>query len=228
MRERKTILLIERKGRQKRTFAADLEHKGYEVSIVPSGRAALQEARVRPPDIVVLNAASLGTSGLRICRDLRDSLRDIPIIHILPEDATTNQKRQSPSNVGLIMPFTVRKLSNRIERLLPGERMEMLEMGPVRLTLGVRVVACHGKEKRLTPKAAHLLEVFLKHPNKVLDRSYLMRSVWDTDYLDDTRTLDVHIRWLREAIENHSGKPRYIITVRGVGYRFDPNPDETD
>lgn len=228
MGERKTILLIERQGRQKRTFAADLEHKGYEVSIVSNGRAALQEARSHPPDIVVLNAASLGTSGLRICRDLRDSLRGIPIVHILPEDSPLSRKRESPSNASLIMPFTVRKLINRIERLVPGERVETIEVGPVRLTLGVRVVACHGKEKRLTPKAADLLEVFLRNPNKILDRSYLMRSVWNTDYLGDTRTLDVHMRWLREAIENHPGAPRHLVTVRGVGYRFDPNPDESD
>jgi DNA-binding response OmpR family regulator len=226
--ERKTILLIERQGRQKRTFAADLEHKGYSVSIVPNGRAALQEAAKNPPDIIVLNAASLGTSGLRVCCDLRDSLRDIPLIHILPESATQDQKRQSPSNASLIMPFTIRKLVNRVERLLPGERAETLKAGPVCLTLGVRVVACHGKEKRLTPKAADLLEVLLRHPNEVLDRSFLMREVWDTDYLGDTRTLDVHIRWLREAIENRPGKPRYIVTVRSVGYRFNPNPDEND
>jgi DNA-binding response OmpR family regulator len=126
------------------------------------------------------------------------------------------------------MPFTVRKLINRIERLVPGERVETIEVGPVRLTLGVRVVACRGKEKRLTPKAANLLEVFLRNPGKVLDRSFLMRSVWDTDYLGDTRTLDVHMRWLREAIENQPGAPRYLVTVRGVGYRFEPNPDESD
>jgi DNA-binding response OmpR family regulator len=226
--ERKAILLIERQSRQMRTFAAELEHKGYAVSIVSNGRAALQEAAKHPPDIVVLNAASLGTSGLRICRDLRESLRAIPLIHILPEGATQDQKRQSPSNASLIMPFTIRKLVNRIERLLPGERAETIEAGPVRLTLGVRVVACGGKERRLTPKAADLLEVLLRHPNEVLDRRFLMREVWDTDYLGDTRTLDVHIRWLREAVEDRSGRPRYIVTVRGVGYRFDPNPDEND
>jgi len=224
----KTILLIERQSRQKRTFGADLAQKGYDVVVVPNGSAALREAAASAPDIIVLNAASLGTSGLRVCHDLRDSLRDVPIVHILPENASLNQKNQSPSNASLIMPFTVRKLINRIERLLPGERAEALEGGPVRLTLGVRVVTCRGKEKRLTPKAAHLLATFLRHPGEVLDRRFLMHEIWDTDYVGDTRTLDVHIRWLRAAIEDDSGRPRHIVTVRGAGYRFEPNPDESD
>ena len=86
----------------------------------------------------------------------------------------------------------------------------------------------NGREKRLTPKAASLLEVFLKHPEETLDRAFLMRQVWDTDYIGDTRTLDVHVRWVREAIEPEPGKPCHILTVRGVGYRFEPDatPDK--
>lgn len=221
------ILLIERRGRQKLTFASALGRKGYQVTVVPTGSEALQQAQVHPPTVIVLNAASLGTSGLRICHDLRDSLHDIPIIHIFPEDATQRQRRDSPANTSLGMPFTARKLINRIERLLPVDRAETLEVGPVRLTLGARVVACHGKERRVTPKTARLLEVFLRHPDEVLDRGFLMRQVWNTDYIGDTRTIDVHIRWLREAIENRPGRPRYIVTVRGVGYRFNPTPEGT-
>jgi DNA-binding response OmpR family regulator len=78
---------------------------------------------------------------------------------------------------------------------------------------------------RLTPKAADLLHVFLKHPGDILDRGFLMRQVWDTDYIGDTRTIDVHVRWVREAIEADPTAPTHIVTVRGIGYRFEPYPD---
>ena len=86
-----------------------------------------------------------------------------------------------------------------------------------------RLLTAHGKEHRLTPKLAQLMETFLRNPGKTLDREYLMRNVWQTEYMGDTRTLDVHIRWIREAVEGEPGKPRFIVTVRGKGYRFEPD-----
>jgi DNA-binding response OmpR family regulator len=84
-----------------------------------------------------------------------------------------------------------------------------------------RVLVANGQETQLTPKLAVLVEMFLKHPGETLDRKTLMVQVWDTDYLGDTRTLDVHVRWIRQAIEPDPGKPRYLKTIRGVGYRLD-------
>jgi DNA-binding response OmpR family regulator len=78
----------------------------------------------------------------------------------------------------------------------------------------------HTPERHLTPKQAHLLELFMRHPGEVLTREFLMKQVWDTDFTEDTRTLDVHIHWVREAIEEDSGSPKYLHTIRGVGYRF--------
>lgn len=219
-----TILLIERAGRQIPTFATALSRKGFEVEVFSTGRLALAHACQSRPVLVVLNAASLGSNGMRICRSLHESLDGVPIIHIFPDGASALDSKDSPAEITLVMPFTARKLINRIKRLLPGARKDAVQVGPIRLASKVRIVEAHGREKRLTPKTAHLLNVFLQNPGKTLDRAYLMRRVWNTDYVGDTRTLDVHMRWVREAVEVDPKSPRYIVTVRGVGYRFEPDP----
>src|SRR5262249_26377608 len=91
--------------------------------------------------------------------------------------------------------------------------------------LSRRVLFVGGQEIQLTPKQALLFEIFMQHPGEVLDRKILMEKVWQTNYLGDTRTLDVHIRWIREAIESNPGKPRYLRTIRGVGYCFEVPED---
>lgn len=221
-----TILLVERSGKKENTFAAALERKGYRVELASTGHDALKRAHLSRPAIVVLNAASLGSSGIRICRNLHDGLDGIPIIHIMPENTAEGDFKDSPAEVILAMPFTARKLINRVKRFMPGARKEAIEVGPIRLVPSVRVVEAHGREKRLTPKTAQLLNVFLKHPGDTLDRGFLMQQVWETDYIGDTRTLDVHVRWVREAIEADPTAPAHIITVRGIGYRFIPYPDK--
>jgi DNA-binding response OmpR family regulator len=217
------ILLVERAGGKKKeeTFGAALERKGFKVVVAQTGRQALDFAERVGPALIVLNAASLGTNGLRICRLIRASHSEVPVIHILPKGEKAALE-SSPAEALLELPFTPRKLINSIKRLLPGARKEVTQVGPIRLALDARIVQAYGREQRLTPKTASLLEVFLRHPGETLDRSFLMRQVWDTDYVGDTRTLDVHVRWMREAIEPDPRSPRHILTVRGVGYRFEP------
>jgi DNA-binding response OmpR family regulator len=217
------ILLIERAGKPEETFAPILEQKGFRLSVAPTGQQAVKLAHASLPALVVLNAASLGSNGLRVCHWLREELRGTPIIHILlSEDG--DKAKVSVAEVALVMPFTPRKLINRILRLLPGQRKDALVVGPIRFSPGVRIVEAYGKERRLTPKTATLLEIFLKNPGETLDRGTLMREVWDTTYIGDTRTLDVHVRWVREAVEPDPASPQHIVTVRRVGYRFVPNP----
>jgi DNA-binding response OmpR family regulator len=220
------ILLIERAGKPEVTFAPALERKGFTVDVVPTGQEALKRAGSSRPALIVLNAASLGSNGLRICHRLKEQVQGVPVIHVLAEDAA-GSAGESPARVTLIMPFTPRKLINRVKRFMPGQRQDEIVVGPIRFAPGVRIVEAHGREKRLTPKTASLLEVFLKHPGQVLDRGFLMREVWHTDYVGDTRTLDVHVRWVREAIEPEPASPCHIVTVRRVGYRFDPGPPST-
>ncbi len=173
--------------------------------------------------MIVLNSASLGSSGLRICHQLQESAGGVPIIHIVEADALADP-RDGIADVTLILPFTARKLINSVKRLMPSARNDMVQSGPIRLALRARIVEAYGKEKRLTARTAALLQLFLKHPGETLGRSYLMQQIWHTDYMGDTRTLDVHIRWVREAVERDPERPRHIITVRGQGYRFLPDP----
>lgn len=216
------ILVIERSGKNDETFVPSLERKGFEVHTVPTGKTALHLARKAKPDLIVLDAASFGTSGNRISEQLCSTLNGVPVIHIRPEEHAAGDEKAGPADISLDMPFTSRKLVNRIQRLLSEASEEWLGEEPVKLDVRRRVVHAHGKDKRLTPKCAGLLELFLRHPGKALDRGFLMKKVWKTEYVGDTRTLDVHVRWLREAVERKPARPQHIITVRGVGYRFEP------
>jgi DNA-binding response OmpR family regulator len=218
------ILVIERSGTNEQSFVSPLERKGFEVYSVHTGKTALNLAKKKKPDLIVLDAASMGTSGDRICTQLGDSLNGIPIIHVRSEQHAVGDEKAGPAEVSLDMPFTSRKLINRVHRLLPEAPVDMLGQGPVMLDVDRRVVHAYAKQKRLTPKCAGLLELFLQHPGKTLSRVFLMKRVWKTDYVGDTRTLDVHVRWLREAVERKPARPRHIVTVRGLGYRFEPDP----
>jgi DNA-binding response OmpR family regulator len=216
------ILLVERPGRPDQTFDTALHTKGFTVEAVPTGQVAVDWLRTSRPALIILNAASLGSSGMRICRQLRQEAQNVPIIHILPQAKNEDDLVNEAANVTLTMPFTARKLINRMKRLLPGTHHDIIQVGAIRLAPAAQVVEVNGRECRLTAKTASLLEIFLKNPGQVLDRGFLMRQVWNTDYVGDTRTLDVHVRWVREAIEVDPHLPRHILTVRGLGYRFEP------
>ena len=121
----------------------------------------------------------------------------------------------------LVHPFTPRKLLNRVECLLPGDDNFTLEAGPISLNLSQLKVRCYKKETRLTPKLAKLIELFMQNPGRLMTRKKLIRKVWHTDYTGDTRTLDVHMSWLRHAIEPDPSDPQLLKTIRGMGYRLD-------
>jgi DNA-binding response OmpR family regulator len=217
------VLLIENARANGASFAGALKRK-YQVQIARSGKQGLSMALIAKPDVVVLDAASLRTSGNRICATLRTSLGEMPIIHIR---AAENDEGESLADVLLVLPFTSRKLINRINRYAASAAGEILELGPFCLNLEQQTLTTPWSEKKLTPKLFALTEVFLRNPNQTLERRHLMQEVWKTDYMGDTRTLDVHIRWIREIVEPVPGKRQVIKTVRGVGYRFTvPDMDE--
>jgi DNA-binding response OmpR family regulator len=219
------ILLIESDRTNAPSFAPALEKKGYSVSIFHDVDLALDLSEEEPPDIIVLDAASMRTSGTRMCRSLRSKFDGFPIILVSPEGS--NHDPNSGADLTLIHPFTARKLLNRIANLLPGDESYMLGVGPIRLNLAQRRVDVLGKEARLTPRQAKLLEVFMLNPGRLLSRKFLIKQVWHTDYVGDTRTLDVHMSWLRRAIEPDSNRPIFLKTIRGMGYRLDlPAADE--
>jgi DNA-binding response OmpR family regulator len=216
---RATILWIEGKRADSPSFIPGLRKKGYVIESVPTGKAALARMRDADPDIVVVNAASMRTSGKRICQSIHAQMPDLPILVIAsPDHPLINGECTS---VILNLPFTIRKLVNRIVPLLPAEEENLVEAGPIKLDVERNQVQCEEKEARLTPRLVSLLKILMRHPGEVLEREDLFRKVWNTEYTGDTRTLDVHISWLRRAIEEDPRSPRFLKTIRGVGYRLD-------
>lgn len=205
-----------------RSSVVNMLEKRYLVLPATSGKQGIDLALEQPVHVVVLDAVSLRTPGDRICGILRQEFDKTPIVHIHPGP---KQAAQSSADVLLFPPFTARKLTNTIDRLLEARDEETISYGTFSMNVTRRILIVNGQETQLTPKQAALIEIFLRHPGEILSRRLLMEKVWQTDYMGDTRTLDVHIRWIREAIEPDPGKPRYLRTMRGVGYCLEI-PDE--
>lgn len=216
----KTVLVIEGNRADSPNFVPAMRKKGYRVEVTRSGKEALLLAPDVSPDIVVVNAASLRTNGKRICSNIRSNLDNVPIILI--HQANENYSGDLEVDSLLVLPFTARKLINRIKILVPEDTKKHLKVGSLSLDVERNIVHCAGRQARLTPKLSQLLETFMQHPGEVLVREELFSSVWQTEYIADTRTLDVHISWLRQAIEDDPRHPQHIKTIRGVGYRLDP------
>lgn len=214
-----TIFVIEGKKAERPIFSAQLQKKGFQVFTAQNGSEALKRLDETAPDLVVVNAASLGSTGVRICQSLHEKQDEhLPIVLIVDEGKTVEK---SAADIVLSLPFTVQKLANRIKPLLPGDGANVIHAGPIRLDLEQRRVRSLGKNARLTPRLATLLQILLQHRGEVIEREELFKKVWDTNYTGDTRTLDVHVSWLRRAIELDPDHPKFLHTVRGVGYRLD-------
>jgi len=217
------VLLVESNKASAPSFASVLEKRGYNLLISHSAPDAVSQANGSAPGVAVVDAASLKTSGSRMCKELRRSLPNIRILLII--DKKTHLDENNGADLTLQHPFTPRKLLNGVNRLMPAGDGASLQVGPIKLSLAQRKVKCAGREVRLTPKQSKLLEVLMRHAGEIVTRKALIKQVWDTDYTGDTRTLDVHISWLRNVIEPNPLQPRYLQTLRGQGYRLD-SPDD--
>ncbi len=207
------ILWVEGKQLSSPALMAALRKKGHIIEVVATSKAASEGIKSFEPDIVILYAPSMRGNSKRTCTVLNQQLDGRPLI-LLGSQEETNDCEASEV---LHLPVSTRKLTKCIERLLPVE----LNRGVLTLNLEQNIVICGEKNEHLTPRLAKLLQKFMQHPGEVLERKKLFGAVWNTDYTDDTRTLDVHISWLRRIIEADPQKPKYIITIRGVGYRLD-------
>ena len=213
------LLWVEGKRTDSASFVSALRKKEYSVEIVPTGSAAVACMVEIDPDLVVVNAASFRSSGKRICNEIRLKADKLPIVLIVTPEH--NASGITSANTILELPFTSRKLLNRILPLLPGDGKNILHVGFIRLDLERHQVRCLGREARLTPRLTHLLQVLLLHAGEAVEREKLFSEVWETKYTGDTRTLDVHISWLRQALEENPRQPQFLKTIRGVGYRLD-------
>ncbi len=201
------------------TFVPDLEVKGYKVTFVSTGKDALLKLAKRKPDVMVVDGASMRTTGSRICKSVQAKYPSLPIILINSKDnLPTNE---IVANVQLVHPFTIRKLENRIIPFAPGDGKDTIKIGPIHLDLDRQVIRCNGREEHVTPRMAELLQMMIKSKGVVLDRRKMFSKIWRTDYTEDTRSLDVHINWIRKIIEKDPDDPKLILTVRGKGYKLD-------
>ena len=180
-----------------------------------------QVAELGPIDLAIVDA-SCTLDGAACCRAFSASYPDLPFLLLLAQEEQIDAecKELTQGNV-LRMPFTSRKVTNRVARLVSCQQGHILTAGALTLNVDKRCVSRGDSVRRLTPRQAKLLEVFMRNAGRTLTRKYLMETVWETDYMGDTRTLDVHVRWIRERIEVEPSSPCYLRTVRGVGYHFE-------
>jgi DNA-binding response OmpR family regulator len=201
------------------TFVPDLEVKGYKVTFVSTGKDALEQLTKRKPDVMVVDGASMRTTGSRICKSVHTKYPSVPIILINSIDNLPSN--EIVADIQLVHPFTIRKLENRIIPFAPGDSKETVKLGPIHLDIDRQVIRCNGKEEHVTPRMAELLKMMIKSKGVVLDRRKMFSKIWKTDYTEDTRSLDVHINWLRKIIEKDPDNPKLILTMRGKGYKLD-------
>jgi DNA-binding response OmpR family regulator len=213
-----TLLVIEGRHAEIPSFAADLQKKGFDVVSAQNGSEAVSQLKQTNPSLVIVNAPSLRSTGIRICLSIRKKDAKIPIILIVEKEKAVDMELVDSV---LALPFTVQKLVNRVKALMPGDGNNVVSVGPIRLDIENRRVRSLGKNTKLTPRLITLLQILMDKHGEVVEREALFKKVWETDYTGDTRTLDVHISWLRRAIELDPDNPKFLKTIRGVGYRLD-------
>jgi len=213
-----TLLVIEGRHAEIPSFANDLQKKGFDIRSFQNGSQAVSRLKQINPSMVIINAASLRSTGIRICLSVRKKDPKLPIILILENEKPVDKDL---ADSVLALPFTAQKLVNRVKALMPGDGNNIVSAGPIRLDLEHKRVRCLGKNTKLTPRLITLLNILMDKHGEVVEREALFKKVWETNYTGDTRTLDVHISWLRRAIELDPNNPKFLKTIRGVGYRLD-------
>ena len=227
--EVKTVLVVEDEPSLASTLSYNLRKNGFNVMSASDGVSGLQAARRDNPDIIVLDLMLPKMDGLELCRRLRvDS--DVPILML------TARSEELDRVVGLEMgaddyltkPFSMRELMARVRALLrrsgarrsPAEETSRITAGGLELDLRGRTVRRAGREVALKPKEFDLLFFLARNAGQVFTREQLLENVWGYEFFGGSRTVDVHVRWLREKLEDDPAHPRYLLTVRGVGYKF--------
>ena len=223
-----TILIVEDDDTVREALSAGLESEGYEVILSDNGLDGLKQAKEEGPDVILLDLMLPEMDGLSVCRALRRN-SNVPII-MLTARGTEMDKivgLETGADDYVVKPFSLGELLARIRSLLrrtkndKQENQMQLTSGDISLDLTSRRVSKDDAEVHLTQKEFNLLAELMRNKGAVLSRDLLLEKVWGYSYVGNTHTVDVHIRWLREKIELDPSKPVRIVTVRGVGYRFE-------
>jgi len=231
------ILVVDDEISLQETLTYKLQKEGYQVEVAGDGLTALELARSINPDLIILDVMLPGMDGFEVCRTLRQET-NIPVLMLTARDDEID--RVVGLEVGaddyLPKPFSMRELIARVKALLRRVRLMREEMGTaiqeenlpkimpfgnLEIDLTRREVRLDGKVLPCKPKEFDLLTFMGQHKGRVLTREFILERVWGWGFVGDSRTVDVHFRWLREKIEPIPEKPQRIITVRGAGYRFE-------
>jgi two-component system response regulator RegX3 len=223
------ILVVEDEGSFSEALSYMLRREGYEVAVATNGPDGLEQFRRGGADLVLLDLMLPGLSGLEVCRQLRQQ-SDVPVIMLTAKDAEVDKVvgLEIGADDYVTKPFSARELVARIKAVLRrrGEpdspNGAVLESGPVRMDVDRHVVTVNGAGTPMPLKEFELLELLLRNAGRVLTRSQLIDRIWGTDYVGDTKTLDVHVKRIRAKVEPDPARPRYLLTVRGLGYKFEP------
>jgi two-component system, OmpR family, response regulator len=224
----KSVLVVEDEPTLVATLRYNLEREGHKVLTATDGETGLALARSHHPDIVLLDLMLPGMSGIEVCRILRRET-SVPILML------TARAEEMDKVVGLELgaddyvtkPFSMRELMARVGALLRRSELstaaerEALVSGDLEVDLRRRQASRRGQAMALKPKEFELLAFLMKNRGRAFTREQLLNQVWGYDFAGDTRTVDVHVSWLRQKIEPEPSKPTRLITVRGMGYRFD-------
>jgi two-component system, OmpR family, alkaline phosphatase synthesis response regulator PhoP len=231
---KRTILVVEDEKDIRELVRFHLEQEGYAVREAESGEAALDVARSERPALLVLDLMLPGIDGLEVCRRLRtaEATRAVPVIVLTAKTAEVDRVLglELGADDYVTKPFSPRELVARVRAVLRrshGEEVaaphEMFERGRLKLDFDTYEAFLDGTSLALSLREFELLKFFVRHPNRVYDRLQLLDLVWGPDTHVEPRTVDVHVRRLRKRIERDDANPELILTVRGVGYKFNPD-----
>ncbi|GAB2819378.1 response regulator transcription factor [Actinocorallia aurea] len=223
------VLVVEDEESFSDALSYMLRKEGFEVAVAATGPDALEAFDRNGADLVLLDLMLPGLPGTEVCRELR-SRSSVPVIMLTAKDSEVDKVvgLELGADDYVTKPFSSRELVARIRAVLrrQGDVEEIvpaaLEAGPVRMDVERHIVSVGGEIVQLPLKEFELLEVLLRNAGRVLTRMQLIDRVWGADYVGDTKTLDVHVKRLRAKIEPAPSTPRYIVTVRGLGYKFEP------
>ncbi|WP_055587287.1 response regulator transcription factor [Peterkaempfera griseoplana] len=227
------VLVVEDEESFSDALSYMLRKEGFEVAVAPTGPDALEQFERNGADLVLLDLMLPGLPGTEVCRQLRVR-SSVPVIMVTAKDSEIDKVvgLEIGADDYVTKPYSTRELVARIRAVLRRRGEESgaaaaggpgaLEAGPVRMDVDRHVVTVDGAKVDLPLKEFDLLEMLLRNAGRVLTRMQLIDRVWGADYVGDTKTLDVHVKRLRAKIEPDPGAPRYLVTVRGLGYKFEP------